>query len=34
MEVDIEVRDVKHLSAIIANLRAMPTITSVERTRM
>ncbi len=34
MEVDVEVRDVKHLSGIIANLRAMPTITSVERTRM
>ncbi|MEQ8711177.1 MAG: bifunctional (p)ppGpp synthetase/guanosine-3',5'-bis(diphosphate) 3'-pyrophosphohydrolase [Rhodospirillales bacterium] len=31
MEVDVEVHDVKHLSAIIGNLRATPTITSVNR---
>ncbi|HLY57301.1 MAG TPA: RelA/SpoT AH/RIS domain-containing protein, partial [Stellaceae bacterium] len=31
--VDIEVRDVKHLSNVIAALRASPAITSVERAR-
>jgi GTP pyrophosphokinase len=31
--VDIEVRDVKHLSNVIAALRASPTINSVERAR-
>ena len=33
MFVDIEVRDVKHLSNIIAALRATPAISSVERAR-
>ncbi|MBI2235550.1 MAG: bifunctional (p)ppGpp synthetase/guanosine-3',5'-bis(diphosphate) 3'-pyrophosphohydrolase [Magnetospirillum sp.] len=33
MLIDIEVRDVKHLTNIIAALRAMPAINSVERAR-
>ena len=33
MTVDIEVRDVKHLTNIIATLRATPSINSVERAR-
>lgn len=33
MLIDIEVRDVKHLSNIIAALRATPAINSVERAR-
>jgi GTP pyrophosphokinase len=33
MLIDIEVRDVKHLTAIIAALRANPSINSVERAR-
>ena len=33
MLLDIEVRDVKHLSNIIAALRATPAINSVERAR-
>ncbi|MFX8700439.1 ACT domain-containing protein, partial [Acinetobacter baumannii] len=31
--VDIEVKDVKHLTNIIAALRATPTVNSVERAR-
>jgi GTP pyrophosphokinase len=33
MMIDIEVRDVKHLTNIIAALRACPVISSVERSR-
>jgi GTP pyrophosphokinase len=33
MLIDVEVQDVKHLANIIAALRAMPVITSVERAR-
>ena len=33
MMVDIEVRDVKHLTNIMAALRATPAINSVERAR-
>ncbi|MHA1536634.1 MAG: ACT domain-containing protein, partial [Alphaproteobacteria bacterium] len=33
MSVDIEVRDVKHLTDIIAALRANPLINSVQRAR-
>jgi GTP pyrophosphokinase len=33
MMVDIEVQDVKHLTSIIAALRATPAISSVERAR-
>ena len=33
MLVDIEVTDVKHLSNIVAALRSMPAISSVERAR-
>ncbi len=33
MLIDIEVRDVKHLTAVVAALRADPAINSVERTR-
>jgi len=33
MTIDIEVRDVKHLTDIITALRAAPTVTSVERAR-
>jgi len=33
MLVDVEVHDVKHLTDIIAALRATPVITSVERAR-
>jgi GTP pyrophosphokinase len=33
MLVDVEVQDAKHLSNIIAALRATPVITSVERAR-
>ena len=33
MLIDIEVRDVKHLTNIIAALRATPVINSVERAR-
>ncbi len=33
MMVDIEVRDVKHLTNIMAALRATPVINSVERAR-
>jgi GTP pyrophosphokinase len=33
MLIDIEVRDVKHLTNIIAALRATPAINSVERAR-
>ena len=33
MLIDIEVRDVKHLTAVIAALRADPAINSVERAR-
>ncbi len=33
MQVDIEVQDIKHLTNIIAALRASPTISSVERAR-
>ena len=31
--IDVEVNDVKHLTNIMAALRAMPHITSVERAR-
>ena len=33
MLIDVEVTDVKHLTNIIAALRATPVITSVERAR-
>jgi GTP pyrophosphokinase len=33
MLIDIEVRDVKHLTNIIAALRATPSVNSVERSR-
>ena len=33
MLIDIEVRDVKHLTNVIAALRANPSINSVERAR-
>jgi GTP pyrophosphokinase len=33
MLIDIEVRDVKHLTDVIAALRANPSINSVERAR-
>ena len=33
MSIDIEVRDAKHLTAIIAALRAIPEIKQVERSR-
>jgi GTP pyrophosphokinase len=33
MLIDIKVRDVKHLTTIIAALRATPAINSVERAR-
>jgi GTP pyrophosphokinase len=33
MTIDIEVKDLKHLTDIIAALRAMPAINSVERAR-
>ncbi len=33
MTIDIEVKDLKHLTDIIAALRAMPSINSVERAR-
>ena len=33
MLIDVEVADVKHLANIIAALRAMPVITSVDRAR-
>ena len=33
MSIDVEVKDVKHLTNIIAALRAAPTIKSVERAR-
>ncbi|MCW0180921.1 MAG: DUF5913 domain-containing protein, partial [Zavarzinia sp.] len=33
MMIDIEVRDLKHLTSIVAALRANPAVTSVERAR-
>ncbi|HBC06225.1 MAG TPA: hypothetical protein DC046_01425, partial [Rhodospirillaceae bacterium] len=33
MLIDVEVRDVKHLTDIIAALRASPTVNSVERAK-
>jgi GTP pyrophosphokinase len=34
MVIDVEVEDVRHLSNIVAALRATPVISSVERARM
>ena len=34
MSIDVEVRDVRHLTAIIAALRASPSVTAIERGRM
>ncbi len=34
MSIDVEVKDVRHLTAIVAALRASPSVTAVERARM